>query len=79
MDKEHGRPTKSLKVKEYRLRTTEEDDNASMVIVRATDGVSDNGQKVSLSLTASNHTDNKSCAGGWGSMHWYWRSNIYHC
>ena len=39
-----------------------------MDIVRAADGVSDSGEKVSVSLTASAGTDDKSCAGGWGIM-----------
>ena len=43
-------------------------ENASIDIVRVAAGVSDSGQKVSLSLSAYKHTDNESCAGGWGSM-----------
>ena len=39
-----------------------------MDIVRAATGVSDSGEKVSVSLTASAGTDDESCAGGWGTM-----------
>ena len=39
-----------------------------MDVVRVAAGVSDTGEKVSVSLTASAGTDNESCAGGWGTM-----------
>ena len=43
-------------------------ENASINVVRTAYGVSDSGQKVSLSLSACNRTDDESCAGEWGSM-----------
>ena len=39
-----------------------------MDVVRAAAGVSDSGEKVSVSLTASAGTDDESCAGGWVTM-----------
>ena len=66
-----GGPTKSLDDgqrawmrRQRKVRT----ENVSMDIVRAVDGVSDSGQKVSLSLSACKRTDDESCAGGWVSM-----------
>ena len=45
----------------------EEDENESMHIIRAAAGISDSGQKVSLS--ASNRLGDESCTGGWSLMH----------
>ena len=70
-DDECGGPTKSID------KTTEEDENASMDVMRAFASVSNSGQKVSLSLSSSKHMDDESCAGGWGSIHWHRRSNIF--
>ena len=39
-----------------------------MDVVRAAAGVSDSGEKVSVSLEASAGTDDESCVGGWGTM-----------
>ena len=39
-----------------------------MDVMRAAAGASDNGEKVSVSLTASSGTDDESCASGWGTM-----------
>ena len=36
--------------------------------MRAAAGVSDSGDKVSVSLEASAGTDDESCVGGWGPM-----------
>ena len=52
-------PTKSI-ADEYRRKMR----TASMDVVRAAAGVSDSGEKVSVSLTASAGTDDESCAGG---------------
>ena len=54
--------------KEHCRWIPEEDENALMDGVRAAAGVSDRGEKVSVSLTASAGTDDESCAGGWGTM-----------
>ena len=54
--------------KEYWRWILEEDENASMDVVRAAASVSDSGEKMSVSLTASAGTDDASCAGGWGAM-----------
>ena len=39
-----------------------------MDVVRAATGISDSGEKVSVSLTVSTGMDDESCAGGWGTM-----------
>ena len=61
-DEERG-PTKSI-ADGYRRKMR----TAAMDVVRAAAGVSDSGEKVSVSLTASAGTDDESCAGGWGTM-----------
>ena len=39
-----------------------------MDVMRAADGISDSGKKVSVLLTASAGTDDASCAGGWRTV-----------
>ena len=73
-DKERG-PTKSID-DGYRRKIR----TASMDVMRAAAGVSNSGEKASVSLTASAGTDNESCVGRWGGDNdRHRRSNVYHC
>ena len=53
---------------EEHCRWISEEDENSMDVVRADPRVSDSGEKVSVSLTASAGMNDESCAGGWGAM-----------
>ena len=61
-DEEQG-PTNSIDDGYRRKMRT-----VSMDIVRVAAGVSNSGENVSVSLTASAGTGDESCAGGWGTM-----------